>query len=381
MHTAYTKVGLNAGFDHCSKNSMQNDWNCSEVFQMQNRRNYQKCVYEREQKKSNFSLQSVWGNWFLQLLDFTISIRSIKRLTFYDEYAVSVRKSCQQIYIEFFVSPFLSIWKGTPIGCSEYRKIVLWLVLKSYFSINLHIHGHNYYYCYCHIQSNFIFDWLLCKSIWTRALDSLHTAICCWWWMVYLLHKTFIWQQIFFGQIYSVFVDIMLWSMLKIAFCLFNGSFVHSFSHFISWLDCEGSWKQWRDMKCMYCEEFVWIDLNCDWEICQSSSSSNNSTVDRGKTPRPPNKTALIVRTRTFMTLNIHGKTKDSIFAKQDIKIFCVIVLFSNRHTQIFALQTALYKSILRFEWPKKKGGKRWKRRRREKNRRMNNKIILVMVR
>lgn len=200
MHTAYTKVGLNAGFDHCSKNSMQNDWNCSEVFQMQNRRNYQKCVYEREQKKSNFSLQSVWGNWFLQLLDFTISIRSIKRLTFYDEYAVSVRKSCQQIYIEFFVSPFLSIWKGTPIGCSEYRKIVLWLVLKSYFSINLHIHGHNYYYCYCHIQSNFIFDWLLCKSIWTRALDSLHTAIRCWWWMVYLPQKTFIWQQIFFGQ-------------------------------------------------------------------------------------------------------------------------------------------------------------------------------------
>lgn len=176
MHTAYTKVGLNAGFDHCSKNSMQNDWNCSEVFQMQNRRNYQKCVYDREKKKSNFSLQSVWGNWFLQLLDFTISIRSIKRLTFYDEYAVSVRKSCQQIYIEFFVSPFLSISKGTPIGCSEYRKIVLWLVLKSYFSINLHIHGHNYYHCYCHIQSNFIFDWLLCKSIWTRALDSLHTV-------------------------------------------------------------------------------------------------------------------------------------------------------------------------------------------------------------
>lgn len=206
------------------------------VFRMQNRQNYQKFVFEwvRESKINQiwvckaFEAIDFFGYWispYLDRIDKTIDIlRWICRIS-----TQKLPTNLHWIFLFFIL--FLHI-EGTPIGCSEFRKIVLWLVLKSYFSMNLHIHGHNYCYLLLLLplphsfQSNpflqFIFDWLLCTSIWTRALDGLFAVggECC------ICYRKVSFDSKSLCQIHDVFVDIILWSMLKIAFYLFNGSFI-----------------------------------------------------------------------------------------------------------------------------------------------------------
>lgn len=125
------------------------------------KQNYQNFV----SKRTNFSLQSVRGNWFLQLLDLSISNRSIKTI---DILRYQYAKVANKFTLQFFL--FLSLFiKRTPIGCIEFLKFI--------FLINLHIRGHNY--CHYHIR----FKWIrFCISysigcygnLFSTDLDSQH---------------------------------------------------------------------------------------------------------------------------------------------------------------------------------------------------------------
>lgn len=117
-----------------------------------------------------------------------------------------------------------------------------------------------------------------------------------------------------------------------------------------------------------------------------NNSNTSTSTINRGRTARPSNKNTSTVWTRTFMTLNIMEKhciwclqNKVDIIRIHKKKSFVfsyVCAVYDDfadcltQYVDIYAMRTALYKSILRFLQRHRKREKRTRRWKKGKNRR-----------